>query len=107
MYLALSDALGRDDRRSKVSSVETDEAGGHHLLAREYEAVSSIRHPAVVELHDYGVHEGREFLAMEYFPRGDLKARMQIGITEREALRYVEHIAACAAHRASRRHPAS
>jgi serine/threonine protein kinase len=30
---------------------------------------------------------------MEYFPRGDLKARMQIGITEREALRYVEHIA--------------
>jgi len=46
-----------------------------------------------VELHDYGVHAGREYLAMEYFPRGDLKARMQIGITEREALRYVEHIA--------------
>ena len=92
VYLAASDALGRDIAL-KVSSVESDEAGGHHLLAREYEAVSGIRHPAVVELHDYGVHAGREFLAMEYFPRGDLKARMQIGITEGEALRYVEHIA--------------
>ena len=92
VYLAVSDALGREIAL-KVSSVESDEAGGRHLLAREYEAVSGIRHPAVVELHDYGVHSGREFLAMEYFPRGDLKARMQIGITEREALRYVEHIA--------------
>jgi DNA-binding response OmpR family regulator len=92
VYLAMSDALGREIAL-KVSTVESDEAGGRHLLAREYEAVSGIRHPAVVELHDYGVHQGREFLAMEYFPRGDLKARMQIGITEREALRYVEHIA--------------
>jgi DNA-binding response OmpR family regulator len=88
VYLAASDALGRDIAL-KVSLVESDEAGGRHLLAREYEAVSGIRHPAVVELHDYGVHAGREFLAMEYFPRGDLKARMQIGITEGEALRYV------------------
>jgi DNA-binding NarL/FixJ family response regulator len=92
VFLAMSDALGREIAL-KVSSIETDESGGRHLLAREYEAVSGIRHPAVVELHDYGVHQGREFLAMEYFPRGDLKARMQIGITEREALRYVEHIA--------------
>jgi eukaryotic-like serine/threonine-protein kinase len=93
VYLAVSDALGREIAL-KVSTVESDEPGGHHLLAREYEAVSSIRHPAVVELHDYGVHAGREYLAMEYFPRGDLKARMQIGITEGEAVRYVEDIAA-------------
>jgi serine/threonine-protein kinase PpkA len=92
VYLAQSDALGREIAL-KVSSVDSEEVGSRHLLAREYEAVSGIRHPAVVELHDYGVHGGREYLAMEYFPRGDLKARMQIGITEREALRYVEHIA--------------
>jgi DNA-binding response OmpR family regulator len=93
VYLAVSDALGREIAL-KISSMESDEPGGHHLLAREYEAISSIRHPAVVELHDYGVHAGHEYLAMEYFPRGDLKARMQIGITEGEALRYVEDIAA-------------
>jgi eukaryotic-like serine/threonine-protein kinase len=92
VFLAVSDALGREIAL-KVSSIATDEVDGRHLLAREYEAVSGIRHPAVVELHDYGVHDSHEYLAMEYFPRGDLKARMQIGITEREALRYVEHIA--------------
>jgi eukaryotic-like serine/threonine-protein kinase len=92
VYLALSDSLGRDVAL-KVSTIGSDEAGGQHLLAREYEAVSGIRHPAVVELFDYGVHAGREYLAMEYFPKGDLKARMQIGITEAEALRYVEDIA--------------
>jgi eukaryotic-like serine/threonine-protein kinase len=92
VYLALSDSLGREIAL-KVSAIESDESGSHRLLAREYEAVSSIRHPAVVELHDYGVHAGREYLAMEYFPKGDLKARMQIGITEHEALRYVEEIA--------------
>jgi DNA-binding response OmpR family regulator len=92
VYLALSESLGREVAL-KVSATASDEPGGRHLLAREYEAVSGIRHPAVVELHDYGVHDGREFLAMEYFPRGDLKARMQIGITESEALRYVQHIA--------------
>jgi DNA-binding response OmpR family regulator len=93
VYLAISDALNREIAL-KVSASESDEPDGRNLLAREYEAISNIRHPAVVELHDYGVHEGREYLAMEYFPRGDLKARMQIGITEREALRYVEDIAA-------------
>ncbi len=92
VYLALSDELGRDIAL-KVSLAVSDEPSGQHLLAREYEAISNIRHPAVVELYDYGVHAGREYLAMEYFPRGDLKARMHQGITEREALRYVEHIA--------------
>jgi len=92
VYLAASEALGRDVAL-KVSVEQSDEGGGRQLLAREYEAISNIRHPAVVELHDYGVHEGREYLAMEYFPRGDLKARLQQGITEQESLRYVEDIA--------------
>ena len=39
------------------------------------------------------VHAGREYLAMDYFPRGDLKARMHQGISESEAVRYVSYIA--------------
>jgi serine/threonine protein kinase len=48
----------------------------------------------VVRIHDYGIEKGLEYLAMEYFPRGDLKARMYFGVTEAETLRYVERIAA-------------
>ncbi len=91
VYLAASEALGREVAL-KVATAE-DTSDEHHLLEREYAAISTIRHPAIVELYDYGVHGGREYLAMEYFPRGDLKARLQQGITEAEALRYVEHIA--------------
>jgi DNA-binding NarL/FixJ family response regulator/predicted Ser/Thr protein kinase len=91
VYLAQSESLGRDVAL-KVSLGESD-ADQHRLLAREFEAIARIRHPAIVELHDYGVHAGREYLAMEYFPRGDLKARMYLGINEGEALRLVEHIA--------------
>jgi serine/threonine-protein kinase PpkA len=92
VYLAQSDSLGREVAL-KVSLGEAD-ADTHKILEREFAAVARIRHPAVVELHDYGVHAGREYLAMEYFPLGDLKARMYRGISEGEALRLMENIAA-------------
>ena len=43
---------------------------------------------------------------MEYFPRGDLKARMHVGVTESEAVRFLERIAAAlgVVHRAGMLH---
>jgi eukaryotic-like serine/threonine-protein kinase len=92
VYLATSPALGQDVAL-KVSKSERDEANERQFLAREHAALSAIRHPAIVNIYDYGVHHGREYLAMEYFPRGDLKARLQRGILEPDVLRYVEQIA--------------
>ncbi len=91
VYLATSAALGMDVAL-KVSKTERDE-NDPQILAREHAALSAVRHSAIVRIHDYGVHTGREYLAMEYFPRGDLKARLQRGIVESDALRYVEQIA--------------
>lgn len=62
-------------------------------FAREYEVLSTIHDPSIVDIYDYGVHEGREYLAMEYFPRGDLKARLQHPMAADEALDYVRRIA--------------
>jgi len=92
VYLATSAALGLDVAL-KVSKSERDEANERQFLAREHAALSAIHHPAIVNIYDYGVHHGREYLAMEYFPRGDLKARLQRGILEPDVLRYVEQIA--------------
>lgn len=89
VYRAVSDALGREVA-IKISKTERVEG---QLLAREYAAVSTLRHPAIVQIHDYGTHAGREYLAMEFFPRGDLKARLQALVTESDTLRYVERIA--------------
>ena len=72
VYLATSEALNRNVAL-KVSHVsETDEA----QFSREYAAIGAMRHPAVVDIYDYGVFDGREYIAMEYFPCGDLKARI-------------------------------
>jgi DNA-binding response OmpR family regulator len=93
VYLATSSALGRNVAL-KVSKTLRDEAGGRQFLEREYTAIVAIHDPCVVQIHDYGVHHGFEYLAMEYLPHGDLKARMQQGMTELEALDFVGKIAA-------------
>jgi len=96
VYLAASTALGTDVAL-KVSRTSREGNAERQALEREYKAILAIRHPAVVRIHDYGVEKGFEYLAMEYFPRGDLKARMHFGVTEGETLRYVEQIAAALA----------
>ncbi len=93
VYVATSAALGHNVAL-KVSKTLRDEAAGRQFLEREYTAIVAIRDPSIVQIHDYGVHAGYEYLVMEYLPRGDLKARMQLGLTEMETLRYVAQIAA-------------
>jgi DNA-binding response OmpR family regulator/tRNA A-37 threonylcarbamoyl transferase component Bud32 len=93
VYLAASTALGKDVAL-KVSRNSHEGTAERQMLEREYKAILAIHDPAVVTIHDYGIDNGLEYLAMEYFPRGDLKARMYFGVTEAETLRYVEQIAA-------------
>jgi serine/threonine protein kinase len=92
VYLATSATLGHNIAL-KVSKTMRDDAAGRQFLEREYTAIVAIKDPAVVQIYDYGIHDGHEFIAMEYLPRGDLKARMHQRLTEEEALRFVEQIA--------------
>jgi DNA-binding response OmpR family regulator len=93
VYLATSLELKRDVAL-KVSTTVGDGASEPQVLAREREALAAIRHPAIVEIHDYGSRAGHEYLAMDYFSRGDLKARLRQGVSEEDTLRYVGEIAA-------------
>ena len=93
VYLATSLNLKRDVAL-KVSTMVGDGTSEPQVLARERAALAAIRHPAIVEIHDYGWRAGHEYLAMDYFSRGDLKARLRQGVAEQDALRYVGEIAA-------------
>jgi DNA-binding response OmpR family regulator len=93
VYLATS-AQRAHNVALKVSKTLRDDAAGRQFLEREYTAIMAVKSHLVVEIYDYGVHAGYEYLAMEYLPRGDLKARIQRGVTEQEALHYVAEIAA-------------
>ncbi len=90
VYLAFSAALERHVAL-KVSRVTDSE---EPQFSREFQTVGGLRHPCIVDIYDYGMHEAASFIAMEYFPCGDLKARLQDPLSEREAVDYLQRIAA-------------
>ena len=101
VWLARSAALERPVAL-KVSAPEHASAIDGPQFAREYAAIAAIRSPAVVDIYDYGVHDGREFIAMEYFPCGDLKQRLLHPLSTQQALNYARRIGAalCVTHAA-------
>jgi DNA-binding response OmpR family regulator len=93
VYLAHSVSLGHNVAL-KISKPALEAADDAQEFAREYAAISALNHPSVVSIYDYGFHDGREFLAMEYFPCGDLKTRLLQPITALESLEYALRICA-------------
>jgi DNA-binding response OmpR family regulator len=92
VYLATSSHRGHNVAL-KVSKTLSEESAGRQFLEREYTAIMAVRSPLVVEIYDYGLHAGLEYIAMEYLPRGDLKARIQRGVSEHDALHYLVQMA--------------
>jgi serine/threonine protein kinase/tetratricopeptide (TPR) repeat protein len=83
--VALKMILTADDKNSPVVA---------RFLA-EAEAVAAVRHPNIVQVHDYGETEGRPFMALEFLPGGTLADRLKDGkrLPAREAASLVEKIA--------------
>ncbi|MDR2214322.1 MAG: protein kinase [Nevskiaceae bacterium] len=93
VYLAHSAALNHNVALKVSQMIENEQP----QFSREYAAIGALNHPSVVDIYDYGVHEGREYIAMEYFPCGDLKARLQNPISELESIHYLHRIASALA----------
>ncbi len=60
---------------------------------REAKLISQLNNPFVVRIYDHGFTDNHGYIAMEYFPRGDLKKRIPLGITPYQALTYMRHLA--------------
>lgn len=93
VYLARSLDLERNVALKVSRKRQDGDTETRQLFAREYAAIAALNHPDVVDIYDYGVHGGHEYLAMEYFPCGDLKARLQHPISEEESLDFLRRIA--------------
>ncbi|MEQ8662039.1 MAG: serine/threonine-protein kinase [Gammaproteobacteria bacterium] len=62
-------------------------------FAREAQLLASIDSPHVIRFHDHGFTPTLGYIAVEFFSRGDLKQRVQQGMTTADALLYALHIA--------------
>jgi serine/threonine protein kinase len=91
VYFAHSLTLGRNVAL-KISKPKLEDPEESRDFEREYAAISAVRHHSVVEIYDYGFHAGREFIAMEYFPCGDLRTRLQQPMSVAESLSYALRI---------------
>jgi tRNA A-37 threonylcarbamoyl transferase component Bud32/DNA-binding NarL/FixJ family response regulator len=75
----------------KISKAEQSD-DENMLFGREYQALAALDHPGIVDIYDYGICEQREYLAMEFFARGDLRQRLQKPLLPRHALRYIRKL---------------
>jgi DNA-binding response OmpR family regulator len=101
VYLAIAEDLGHNvalkiskRKHSGIIDAAASDTGQRSIMfQREFEAIAALDHPSIIDLFDYGIHEGVEYLAMEYFPCGDLKARLQNPLTSDEAIAFLKEIA--------------
>src|SRR5262249_30732654 len=66
----------------------------HYRFLREAEAIAAIKHPGVVQVYDFGTHEGAPFFALEFCEGGSLAQKLSgKPLPPREAAELVEQVA--------------
>jgi len=94
VFLARSERLRRNVVLKAMTRGESErEMGDAERFQREYEIISSITHRAIAEIYDFGSQSGHLYLAMEYFPCGDLRDRLRNPLSVDESLYYLRAIA--------------
>ncbi|MDA0159902.1 protein kinase [Solirubrobacter ginsenosidimutans] len=73
VYLAYQPDL---DREVALKALRVGEAGDARRFLREARLASSLVHPSIVTVHDYFEDAGTPYIAMEYLPRGALRAHV-------------------------------
>jgi class 3 adenylate cyclase len=78
----------------KVLDASGKDAGQHlSRFIQEYALLSRIRHPHVVQIHDQGFTDDHAYIAMEFFPRGDMRAELAAGMDRERVLAVVGQVA--------------
>jgi serine/threonine protein kinase len=71
---------GPDKQQVVLKILKSEGSGDSDLLSRfvqEYFAASSIDSPYVAKVFEHGFTDSHAYIVMEYFPAGDLRARIQ------------------------------
>jgi hypothetical protein len=93
VYLAESEKAGELLVLKVLGDDHTDAQQSFERFLQEYELLLRIRHPNVVRIHEMGIADDHAYIAMEYFPAGDLRARMREPMSPEQVAEYVRQIA--------------
>ena len=93
VYLAEQDKFERDIALKVMAPSLSADDGFRERFLREAKIVARISHPNIVAVYDVNEVNGVYYIAMEFHPGGDLKARLREGLGVREALQVAREMA--------------
>ena len=93
VYLAEQQSLGREVALKVMSPGSDQDPTLVERFLREARTAANLRHPHIVAVHDFGVYDGRPFIAMDYEPGGSVLPPRGECLEPRAALRIVRDIA--------------
>lgn len=94
IFLAQPAAGGAPQVLKVLRIEEADAVMGLQRFMQEFALLAQIDHPNVARIHRQDFSAGNAFIAMEYFPLGDLRARMRRPLDPGIAMYYLRQIAA-------------
>lgn len=86
VYLAMQEKFEREVALKVMAPALSADEGFRERFLREAKIVAKISHPHIVAVYDVNEVNGIHYIAMEYHPGGDLKARLRDGLSVREAI---------------------
>jgi serine/threonine protein kinase len=70
----------------RTGPLSTADAGEEERFARERELLMRIKHPAIVDVYDWGHGEDFQYIVTEYFPSGSLELRIRNLMTVKDSV---------------------
>jgi TolB-like protein/Tfp pilus assembly protein PilF len=93
VHLAVQRSLGREVALKLLAPAADGDGTANERFLREARIAASLRHPHIVPIHDFGVHQGVAYLAMEYEAGGSVAPLPGERLAPREALQLVRDVA--------------
>lgn len=94
VYRAIQDGVNRVVAIKLSSYGSVWNAAAAKRLRTECEAIGRLRHPHIVQVHEFDEHDGVPYFSMEYCGGGSLAAKLLLGhLPEREAAELVRDLA--------------
>jgi class 3 adenylate cyclase/tRNA A-37 threonylcarbamoyl transferase component Bud32 len=93
IYLA-ADATGEPQVLKVMRIMGESDPDQLQRFIQEFALLAQVKHPNVARIYRQGFSAGHAYITMEYFSRGDLRARIAAGVAHDAAVSYVKQTAA-------------
>ncbi|CAK0762311.1 serine/threonine-protein kinase PpkA [Gammaproteobacteria bacterium] len=93
VYLATQESLSRPVAMKLLRNTDNSQFSSRFL--NEGRMIAGLTHTNIITIYDIGIHDNYHYISMEYVKGGDLKSRINSGITLDAAFDIFEKIGSC------------